>query len=52
MEGPRRAGDPAVLVASSRRIKEALGWRPRYGELETIIRTAWEWRLRHPEGYG
>ncbi len=51
LEGPRRAGDPAVLVASSRRIKEELGWRPRYGDLETIIRTAWEWRLGHPRGY-
>jgi UDP-glucose 4-epimerase len=51
VEEARRPGDPAVLVASSQRIKEELGWRPCYGELETIIRTAWEWRLRHPEGY-
>lgn len=52
IEGPRRAGDPAVLVASSRRVKEELGWRLRYGDLETIIGTAWEWHRRHPEGYG
>ncbi|MEW6572125.1 MAG: UDP-glucose 4-epimerase GalE [Bacillota bacterium] len=50
-EGPRRTGDPAVLIASSRRIREELGWRPRYGDLETIIRTAWEWHSRHPQGY-
>jgi UDP-glucose 4-epimerase len=52
VEGDRRPGDPAVLVASSRRIREELGWRPRYGDLETILRTAWEWHRRHPEGYG
>lgn len=51
VEGARRPGDPAVLIASSRRIKEALGWRPRYGDLETIVRTAWEWHQKHPEGY-
>ncbi|RKO66948.1 UDP-glucose 4-epimerase GalE [Desulfofundulus salinus] len=51
VEGARRPGDPAVLVASSRRIREELGWRPRYGDLETIVRTAWEWHRRHPEGY-
>lgn len=52
VEGTRRAGDPAVLVASSRRIKEELGWRPRHDDLETIVRTAWEWHRRHPDGYG
>ncbi|MDK2888367.1 MAG: UDP-glucose 4-epimerase [Thermoanaerobacter sp.] len=50
-EGDRRPGDPAVLVASSRRIRKELGWRPRYGDLETIIGTAWEWYRLHPEGY-
>jgi len=50
-EGPRRAGDPAVLVASSRKIRRELGWRPRYGDLEQIVRTAWEWHRRHPAGY-
>ena len=49
--GPRRAGDPPVLVASSRRIREELGWTPRYPELETIIAHAWAWRQAHPEGY-
>ncbi|HEY3356466.1 MAG TPA: UDP-glucose 4-epimerase GalE [Polyangia bacterium] len=47
-EGPRRAGDPAVLVASSERIKRELLWQPRLGELGTIIRTAWAWEQRRP----
>lgn len=48
---PRREGDPAVLFASSARIKQDLGWRPRFEELETIVRTAAAWRERHPRGY-
>ncbi|MDI6871445.1 MAG: UDP-glucose 4-epimerase GalE [Bacillota bacterium] len=51
-EGPRRAGDPPSLVASSDRAEAELGWRPRYGDLEAIIGTAWEWHRRHPHGYG
>lgn len=47
----RRAGDPAVLIASSDRIKEALGWNPRFDSLETIIASAWEWHKNHPEGF-
>jgi UDP-glucose 4-epimerase len=50
--GPRRPGDPAVLVASSDKIKRELGWRPRYPELRTIIEHAWEWHRTHPHGYG
>jgi len=49
--GPRRAGDPAVLVASSERIRRETGWDPQFTELDDIVRTAAEWRLRHPEGY-
>lgn len=45
-EGPAREGDPAVLVASSRKIKKELGWKPLYGNLEDIVRTAWEWHRR------
>lgn len=41
--GPRRAGDPPVLVADSTRARERLGWRPQYGELSTIIQHAWAW---------
>lgn len=50
--GPRRPGDPAVLVASSDRIRNELGWRPKYPELSQIVATAWEWHRLHPEGYG
>ncbi|HKF24620.1 MAG TPA: UDP-glucose 4-epimerase GalE [Candidatus Acidoferrum sp.] len=50
-ESPRRPGDPAVLVASSEKIKRELGWQPRYADLESIVRSAWEWRRAHPQGY-
>ena len=50
-EAPRRAGDPAVLVASSARIRQELGWEPRMPALEDIVRSAWEWRSAHPGGY-
>src|SRR5205814_328369 len=49
--GSRRAGDPPVLVASSEKIKSKLNWTPKYPSLEQIIRTAWEWHQRHPNGY-
>jgi hypothetical protein len=42
-EGARRPGDPAILVASNRRIQEVLGWQPRYDDLEFIVETAWQW---------
>jgi UDP-glucose 4-epimerase len=45
-ECPRRPGDPAVLVASSEKIKTELGWRPKFGELDQIIGSAWEWHQR------
>ena len=44
---PRRPGDPAVLVASSERIRRDLGWRPRYQQLDTIIGSAWRWMRQH-----
>jgi UDP-glucose 4-epimerase len=50
--GPRRPGDPAVLVASSARLREETGWSPRFGELDDIVRTAWAWHSTHPKGYG
>ena len=50
--GPRRAGDPPSLVASSRRIREQLGWNPLLGRLQDILASAWEWHRRRPEGYG
>ncbi len=48
---PRRAGDPAVLVASSERIRKELGWSPRYSDLKSIIQTAWTWKEKFPKGY-
>lgn len=47
----RRPGDPAVLYASSARIKADLGWRPRFEDLDTIVGTAWNWLEAHPAGY-
>jgi UDP-glucose 4-epimerase len=49
---PRRAGDPAVLIASSKKAVEELGWKPRFNSLETIIQTAWNWHVNQPKGYG
>jgi UDP-glucose 4-epimerase len=40
---PRRAGDPAVLVASSEKAIRELGWKPCYAQLDEILRTAWIW---------
>ena len=50
--GPRRAGDPAVLVASSEAIRKTLGWTPKYEDIDVIVETAWRWREAHPHGYG
>jgi len=50
-ESPRRPGDPAVLVASAERIKKELGWQARFPDLESIVRSAWDWRQSHPKGY-
>ncbi|MGA2512049.1 MAG: UDP-glucose 4-epimerase GalE [Candidatus Limnocylindrales bacterium] len=49
--GPRRDGDPAVLVASADRAAAELGWKPRHGTIEEIIGSAWKWRRAHPAGY-
>jgi UDP-glucose 4-epimerase len=48
---PRRAGDPAILVASSDKLTHELRWKPRFSDIEKIIETAWDWHLEHPEGY-
>ena len=50
-EGPRRSGDQAITVASAERIRAALGWQPRYPDLDTIIASAWRWKQKHPHGY-
>jgi len=51
IESPRRAGDPAVLIASSEKIRRDLGWQPRFPNLETIVESAWQWHCVHPDGY-
>lgn len=48
---PRRAGDPAQLVASSEKAKTILGWTPQYANLNTIVSSAWAWHKNHPNGY-
>jgi UDP-glucose 4-epimerase len=50
--GARRDGDPAILFASSDKIRRTLGWKPGYEEIDVIVETAWRWRDAHPQGYG
>jgi UDP-glucose 4-epimerase len=50
-EEPRRDGDPSVLIASSEKARKILGWTPSCPELETILRSAWEWHKNNPDGY-
>jgi UDP-glucose 4-epimerase len=47
---PRRAGDPAVLIATSAKIETELGWKPKYTQLDDIVRTAWEWHQQRYQG--
>lgn len=49
---PRRAGDPARLIASSEKAMKELNWKPKYDTIEKIIETAWKWHSTHPDGYG
>ena len=51
MDGPRRPGDPPVLVASAQKIQQELKWQPKYPNLDSIVSSAWEWRRKHPNGY-
>jgi len=41
--GPRREGDPAILVADSSRLQRELGWVPQHSDIDTIIETGWRW---------
>lgn len=52
VEEGRRPGDPAVLIASSKKAMDVLGWQPKYTNVEDIIQTAWNWHSIHPDGYG
>ena len=49
---PRRPGDPSTLYAANGAIRSALGWTPRYADLDAIVGTAWRWFEAHPNGYG
>jgi UDP-glucose 4-epimerase len=49
--GPRRDGDPPILVASSDRAQQVLGWRASRSSIEEMIGSAWAWRQTHPQGY-
>jgi UDP-glucose 4-epimerase len=51
IESPRREGDPAILIASSEKIRRELGWQPNFPELKTIVESAWQWHRAHPDGY-
>lgn len=51
-ETARRAGDPAVLIASSQKAMDVLGWKPKRATLEAIVSSAWNWHQKHPDGYG
>ena len=51
VETPRRAGDPARLVASSEKARRVLGWNPVHDSLSEIIESAWKWHKNHPDGY-
>ena len=48
---PRRPGDPVALYASAEKIRRELGWVPQRADLETIVRDAWSWHSRHPQGF-
>lgn len=48
---PRRGGDPDILIADSSRAKSILGWQPQYTDIQAIIKTAWTWKQKHPQGY-
>ncbi|WP_268912786.1 UDP-glucose 4-epimerase GalE [Lentilactobacillus sp. SPB1-3] len=49
--GPRRAGDPSTLIASSDKARSILGWDPKFDDVREIIKTAWNWKVTHPNGY-
>jgi len=51
IEKPRRAGDPPKLVAAADKAIRELGWKPQYPKLEDIVKTAWAWHVKHPNGY-
>jgi UDP-glucose 4-epimerase len=51
VEKPRRPGDPPRLVALAEKAMRELAWKPQYPKLEQIVQTAWDWHVKHPQGY-
>jgi UDP-glucose 4-epimerase len=51
IEDVRRAGDPAVLIASSQKAMDILKWSPKHADLKDIVASAWNWHTKHPDGY-
>ena len=51
IEKPRRPGDPPRLIASSEKIKKEVGWQPQFQSLDAIVKSAWKWHLKFPDGY-
>ena len=49
---PRRPGDPAILIADSTKIRDELGWEPKFPDIRSIVQSAWDWHEEHPNGYG
>jgi len=52
VEKPRRPGDPPKLIAGSDKVKNELGWKPKFENIDEIIKSAWAWHVKNPEGYG
>jgi len=52
VEKPRRPGDPPKLIAGSDKVKRELGWKPKFENIDEIIKSAWAWHVKNPEGYG
>jgi len=48
----RRPGDPPHLIAAAKKARDILGWKPEFERIEDVVRTAWDWHLRYPDGYG
>ncbi|MBU1326622.1 UDP-glucose 4-epimerase GalE [Patescibacteria group bacterium] len=48
----RRPGDPDAIFADNTKARKVLGWNPKYSDLHIIIKSAWKWHVKHPEGYG
>jgi len=51
VEGPRRPGDPPVLVADAGLLTQTLGWTPQHSDLDTVVRSSWLWEVSHPNGF-